>query len=278
MKKIIVFGASESSISFVRKFEAEGKTLVAWTDNDEKKWGKSLYDCPIIPPARIKETDFDTIIILSISGYKSICKQLIDLGVPNHKIDKDTLYLNIFARERFVSDLAGVFRKCKMQGAVAEGGVYQGDFSSILNQVFSEKKLYLFDTFEGFDERDVKIEEDCSFSNAVAGHLNNTSIEIVKEKLSFVENVQFVKGYFPESAENINDVFCYVNIDFDLYKPTKSALEFFWPKMIEGGIITVHDYFSSGYDGINQCVDDFCKMVGRVPFPIGDGISIAIQK
>src|ERR1041385_1300392 len=38
-----------------------------------------------------------------------------------------------------------------LQGDVAEVGVYKGEFAKRLNQLFPAKKLYLFDTFEGFD-------------------------------------------------------------------------------------------------------------------------------
>jgi O-methyltransferase len=35
-------------------------------------------------------------------------------------------------------------------GEVAELGVYRGDFASIINALFPDRKLYLFDTFRGF--------------------------------------------------------------------------------------------------------------------------------
>ena len=54
--------------------------------------------------------------------------------------------------------------------------------------------------------------------------------------------------------------------------PTASATE-------KGGIIVIHDYFSDGYDGVNAAVAEFIKSERKViPFPIGDSVSIAIQK
>src|SRR5262245_47355138 len=43
-------------------------------------------------------------------------------------------------------------------GNIAELGVYQGVFASKLNEVFPDRKLYLFDTFQGFSSKDKKIE------------------------------------------------------------------------------------------------------------------------
>ena len=41
-----------------------------------------------------------------------------------------------------------------LTGSVAELGVYKGKFARYINQYFPERPFYLFDTFEGFDQRD----------------------------------------------------------------------------------------------------------------------------
>ena len=50
--------------------------------------------------------------------------------------------------------------------------------------------------------------------------------------------------------------------------------------MTNGGIITIHDYFSQGYEGVNAAVKEFLNEVSDdiTPFPIEDHVSIAIQK
>jgi O-methyltransferase len=50
-------------------------------------------------------------------------------------------------------------KKRGITGAVAELGVFRGDFAARINSVFPERKLYLFDTFAGFDERDIAREK-----------------------------------------------------------------------------------------------------------------------
>src|SRR4051812_16295074 len=52
----------------------------------------------------------------------------------------------------------------KLQGNVAELGVYQGKFAKHINKYFPERLLYLFDTFQGFDKSDVIIEKQEKFS------------------------------------------------------------------------------------------------------------------
>lgn len=44
---------------------------------------------------------------------------------------------------------------------------------------FQIEFFYLFDTFEGFDKRDIEIEKQKNFSLAETNNLNNTSVEFV---------------------------------------------------------------------------------------------------
>ena len=45
-----------------------------------------------------------------------------------------------------------------IEGSTAELGVFKGEFSRFINHYFPDRKLYLFDTFEGFDSRDVEVD------------------------------------------------------------------------------------------------------------------------
>lgn len=98
--------------------------------------------------------------------------------------------------------------------------------------------------------------------------------------MSFPENCVIRKGYFPETAEGIEENFVFVNLDMDLYKPTYEGLVYFYPRMVEEGIILIHDYFSETYPNVKLAVEDYEKnyAVQLKKMPIGDGYSIAIVK
>lgn len=129
--------------------------------------------------------------------------------------------------------------------AVAEAGVYRGDFSWIINKCFPDNVLYLYDTFEGFSEGDVSYELENEYTsegymNQVYNQYNDVSesandkINDVKSKM-FNKNYVIRKGYFPKSAEEENDKkFIFVSLDMDLYAPIKEGLLFFYPKLIGG--------------------------------------------
>ncbi|MDR3164043.1 MAG: TylF/MycF family methyltransferase [Synergistaceae bacterium] len=112
--------------------------------------------------------------------------------------------------------------------------------------------------------------------------LKDTSIELVKNVLPHPEKAIFKQGFFPKSTigdERLSkEEFVFVNLDFDLYRPILSGLEFFYPKMVRGGILLVHDYFSWSCRGAGEAVDKWCSDNNIIFTPIGDGMSIVITK
>ena len=127
-----------------------------------------------------------------------------------------------------------------IQGSCAELGVYRGDFAREINHYFPDRKLYLFDTFEGFDRRDIGTERPHEKA-AGGGDFSKTSVEIVLDKMEHRENCIVKKGWFPETTNGVEDKFCFVSLDADLYAPIKAGLEFFYPRLVSGCMIMVHD-------------------------------------
>lgn len=157
----------------------------------------------------------------------------------------------------------------KVKGNVAELGVYKGSFAARLNTLFTDRKLYLFDTFEGFDERDVKIEQQSNFSTGEQD-FSDTSVEAVLNRMPHPDNCIVKKGFFPATAEGLSDSFCFVSLDTDLYEPILQGLIFFYPKLEKGGYIFVHDFNNDGYKGARQAVLEYCEKNGISYVPIPD--------
>lgn len=167
----------------------------------------------------------------------------------------------------------------EIKGEVAEVGVFQGDFAALINRCFPGRVLYLFDTFEGFADNDTTFD--------IAGGLSEnhhdfsrTNIELVLSKMDHTDNVRIQKGWFPASALGCeNEVFCFVSLDTDLYKPIYEGLVWFYPRLAEGGYIMVHDYNSATYRGVKKAVRQFAQEQG-VPYTVlpDTGGSIIIGK
>lgn len=278
-EKVIIFGAGSTG----KKIFKEIKTyynIICFIDNDSTKWGTVLDNIVIYNPEKILKIEYDKIILGSITGgigeTNELLIQLISMGICNSKIDRSFIEIPLKAREIWLSKFAENALENHYNGNVAEAGVYRGEFAKLINRYFNNRTCYLFDTFEGFSEKDLIYEN----PNIKNNHLNNTSENLVLSKMPYPELCIIKKGYFPDTAVDIDDDFCFVNLDMDLYKPTLEGLRFFYPKMVEGGIILIHDFYSEAYPNIKKAVYDFENQskIKLKKCPIGDGISIAIIK
>lgn len=166
-------------------------------------------------------------------------------------------------------------KKRELKGSVAEVGVYKGKFARYINQFFPDRKLYLFDTFEGFDQRDAAKEILKSYSSAIQD-FSDTSVSSVLKQMPFPDRCVPVKGFFPESAKGIDDDFVLVSLDADLYDPIYAGLNFFFPRLVEGGYILVHDFNNDNYKGARKAVEQFCseQALNFVPLPDSGGSAV----
>ena len=65
--------------------------------------------------------------------------------------------------------LAEQINEENIPGDVAELGVFKGDFAALINAAFPDRCIHLFDTFEGFDAKDVAVEVREGLSRAKEG-------------------------------------------------------------------------------------------------------------
>jgi O-methyltransferase len=161
-----------------------------------------------------------------------------------------------------------------VQGSVAEVGVFQGDFARWINRAFPDRKLYLFDTFEGFDARDSDVDIRRGYSKADGTF--STTVDTVLGKMQHPENCIVKKGWFPQSADGVGEAFVFVSLDTDLYQPIYNGLKFFFPLLTKPGYIFVHDYNNAGYGGAKKAVRQFCSEEGIGYFPLTDRSGTAV--
>lgn len=279
MLKAYLFGAGgggERLFELVR----EQFQIVGIVDNDEKRWGTKFRHFTIGKPEKcLMQKNYDVIVITSAPGRDSIKKQLCGYGIAENNIITSFIDQPLESRRIFLQSLSRLMKDIDREIAVAEAGVFQGDFAQYINFYFPERRLYLFDTFEGFHAKDIALERSNGYSMANKADYNNTSVELVREKMPYPEQCIFKVGYFPETAWGINETFCFANLDLDLYQPTLEGLRWFGEKMVKGGVILIHDYFADNFRGVKQAVDEFMENRDRKNLhlmPIGDGISIAV--
>ena len=166
-------------------------------------------------------------------------------------------------------------------GSLAELGVYKGTTAKLLHELMPARTLWLFDTFEGFDARDLAHERR---TGSDGFRFDDTSLEAVLRHVGASDRVRACKGRFPDTAAQVPDDerFALVHLDADLYKPTADALAFFYPRMSPGGFIVLHDYGSGAWPGIAQAADAFFadkpESIVRIPDKSGTAIVRRIKR
>ncbi len=169
-------------------------------------------------------------------------------------------------------------KKEQVPGAFAELGVYKGDSARVLHHLDPGRRFYLFDTFEGFKSQDLAIEKG-EAATYTTSNFADTHINKVLDTIRGNQKIIMCPGYFPASASKLTgEKFALVNIDADLYNPTKAGLDFFYTRLSPGGVILVHDY-NHKWEGVMKAVDDFCKTIpeSMVLLPDREGTVIIIR-
>jgi O-methyltransferase len=136
----------------------------------------------------------------------------------------------------------------KLEGAVAEVGVFKGATARLLLEALPEKTLHLCDTFEGLPDSQDGLDKGqfCGTLEEVRRYLDNP-------------RVVYHRGYFPrDTAHEIeNERFSFVHLDVDYYDGTLAALQFFWPRMVKGAVVLTHDYV--WLPGPTKAFDEFFR-------------------
>lgn len=144
-----------------------------------------------------------------------------------------------------------------VKGSIVECGVNHGfgtmswaKFSAILEPVNMMRRVYGFDTFEGFPNvgsEDVSSSSSHVKTGDLAADVEDELTQLIDiydstRFLGHVNKVELIKGDATKTIpdfikENPHVLVSLLYLDFDLYEPTKVALEHFLPRMPKGAVI-----------------------------------------
>jgi len=146
-----------------------------------------------------------------------------------------------------------------IEGDVVELGCYVGESSKTLrrtlNYLSSDKKLYVYDSFEGLPPLH-ECEKNCGWR---PGTLKTTEDVIVG---NFNANGLLppivCKGWFKDiPLDKLPEKICFAFLDGDFYDSIYDSLEKIYDRVSYGGIILFHDYGRPDLPGVEKAVADF---------------------
>jgi len=186
-------------------------------------------------------------------------------------IDSEIMPWRIYivcALAEMVKGLRGDFVECGVST-----GVFSRSVMEYLNFQSINKTFYLLDTYDGLVPGQITKEEEKA---GISGYLQNykNNYEQVVETFKDLP-VKIIKGAIPGTLDQcLAKEVCYLSIDMNVIEPEIAAANFFWDKMVTGGVIILDDYGFPMHIGQKRAFDQFAeeKGVNILSLPTGQGI------
>lgn len=229
---------------------------------------KSIEQFSMLNPRHQTEKDKEFSKRMSVYFSKSLGTNMDKLRHFTKFVPRQTLSL-------FLAKHAIFKRILNVHGHIIECGVFLGgglmtwaQLSAIYEPYNHIRRIVGFDTFEGFtnicdeDKTDKNLDILCEGGLAVNAYddlqeciqlydLNRPIGHIPRVELVVGDAVQTIPQYV---QNNPHLVVALLYLDFDLYKPTKVALEHFLPRMPKGAVLAFDELCQEQWPGETQAV------------------------
>lgn len=161
------------------------------------------------------------------------------------------------------NEILEIAKTClEIEGDFVELGCYKGMTSVLLGKAIAQtpKKLWIYDSFAGLPEKSVQDAVGAG-SNFRAGELLVTKREVVERiRKAGLKNVIIKKAWFDElEAKDMPERIAFAFCDGDLYNSIKVSLKLVVPRLVDGGVVVVHDYNNPQLPGSARAVDEFLR-------------------
>ncbi len=169
-----------------------------------------------------------------------------------------------------------------LPGDTAECGVWKGlgSYLTATATLRDGRCHHGFDSFMGLSEpMAVDIPSRRRTHRFKAGEMA-AEWETVRDNLAAVPRLHLYPGWIPERFAEVADrTFCFVHVDVDLYAPSLASLQFFYPRLVNGGILLCDDYGSEACPGARLAVDEYVAQVQAplIHLPTGQALLLRTE-
>jgi len=211
------------------------------TTQHEHAWNDK-FSCSVFRQACINLEKFDF-----ASSTQLTKKSINELNWRHYFISFSTLYAIKLAQSDNYN-----FVEC----GVGDGLSAFFTLSELSNNLGSNFQVHLYDAWKGMKAEYLLDSESYSIDKFPDISIERTKSNLKEFEQNIIYHVGFIPDIFnqlPKSPESI----VYLHIDLNSAKPTLDALNFFFSKLVNGGIIIFDDYGSLGYPETKNVIDEF---------------------
>src|SRR3989344_2419160 len=139
-----------------------------------------------------------------------------------------------------------ILKLSNLKGILVEAGCWKGASTCKLSIAAKlvNKKLYVFDSFEGLPEPDKKKEGKLFLEELYKKGLFKGSLDEVKnnvKRYGEIDNCIFIKGLFEKTMTSFDENIAVAFLDVDYASSTKICLKNLYPLIVPNGVIFSHD-------------------------------------
>lgn len=147
----------------------------------------------------------------------------------------------------YATELLKEIRENKIEGAVAEFGIFEGGWVNLLwhatEQLAMPRRIYGFDSFAGLSEPHPQHDQAFWKKGQYACSFEQVATNV---QLAARPRIKLVKGFFETSLRGADaqvvEKFAYVRIDCDIYQPALDCLRYLGPRLADGAILVFDDW------------------------------------
>lgn len=147
------------------------------------------------------------------------------------------------------------------EGDFVEMGCYKGDTALLIAEMLpSDRKLWIYDSFEGLPEKDAK-DESVLGADFKGGELAVTKREVKERFLRAGIKVPVIKkAWFKDlTLADMPEKIAFAFLDGDFYESIRDSLRLVENLVVPCGKVVVHDYNNAALPGVKKAVDEWLE-------------------
>lgn len=181
------------------------------------------------------------------------------------------LHTVLWAADR-CSKLDGDFLECGV-----DTGFYMRACVEYLDWNKLGKKMMLIDTYEGIPVELLTDKEKMISPHIKKGYKG--TYESVKKAFKDIDNIHMIQGKIPLCLDQVkSEKVAFMSIDMNSVVAEMAAIEYFWEKIVPGGIIILDDYsYSVVYSAQRIAWNEWAQKQGVSILTLGTGQGLIIK-